>query len=516
MGERTRSYLKVQDGCNYNCSFCTIPLARGKSRSNSIEETIKVAKELSKKNIREIVLTGINIGDFGTNGHETFYDLIKKLDQLNYIDRLRISSIEPNLLSDEIIEFCAESKKFMPHFHIPLQSGSNKILSLMKRRYNKELYKSKINKVRNVLPNCSIGVDVMVGFPGESEEEFLKTYIFLNNLDISYLHVFTYSERNNTRALNYKDVVIKKERANRSKMLRILSLKKKRAFYNKFVSTTRPVLFESIKNNRVIGHTDNYLKVEVNGNKKIINTIKTVKLTKMKDQTLIGELALYRSILLEGKRAVWIVPSRALADEITQSLYRVRSPEIRPLKCLGNDEVSNSSLRDNNIWICTIEKFESLLRKKSIDGITYEIESVIVDEIHLLGDQGRGQILESIIARYKDRINTKRIVGLSATLENAEEFSGWLNARLLKSKWVPNTVHKEVITFEATENESPKYITKKKNEILTKIIRSIKNDKNKSGPIIIFCGSKNKCRNRAFHITSGKDNAESSYDFKCS
>ena len=231
-------------------------------------------------------------------------------------------------------------------------------------------------------------------------------------------------------------------------------------------------------------------------------------------KTLIGELALYRSILLEGKRAVWIVPSRALADEITQSLYRVRSPEIRPLKCLGNDEVSNSSLRDNNIWICTIEKFESLLRKKSIDGITYEIESVIVDEIHLLGDQGRGQILESIIARYKDRINTKRIVGLSATLENAEEFSGWLNARLLKSKWVPNTVHKEVITFEATENESPKYITKKKNEILTKIIRSIKNDKNKSGPIIIFCGSKNKCRNRAFHITSGKDNAESSYDFK--
>ena len=290
LGERTRSYLKVQDGCNYTCSFCTIPLARGKSRSNSIEETIRVAKELSKKNIREIVLTGINIGDFGTNGHETFYDLIKKLDQLNYIDRLRISSIEPNLLSDEIIEFCAESKKFMPHFHIPLQSGSNKILSLMKRRYNKELYKSKINKVRNVLPNCSIGVDVMVGFPGESDQEFLKTYRFLNNLDISYLHVFTYSERNNTRALNYKDVVSKKERANRSKMLRILSLKKKRSFYNKFVNTTRPVLFESIKNNRVIGHTDNYLKVEVDGNKNIINTIKTVKLTKMKDQTLIGEL----------------------------------------------------------------------------------------------------------------------------------------------------------------------------------------------------------------------------------
>ena len=290
LGERTRSYLKVQDGCNYTCSFCTIPLARGKSRSNSIEETVRVAKELSKKNIREIVLTGINIGDFGTNRHETFYDLIKKLDQLNYIDRLRISSIEPNLLSDEIIEFCAESKKFMPHFHIPLQSGSNKILSLMKRRYNKELYKSKINKVRNVLPNCSIGVDVMVGFPGESDQEFLKTYSFLNNLDISYLHVFTYSERNNTRALNYKDVVSKKERANRSKMLRILSLKKKRSFYNKFVNTTRPVLFESIKNNRVIGHTDNYLKVEVDGNKNIINTIKTVKLTKMKDQTLIGEL----------------------------------------------------------------------------------------------------------------------------------------------------------------------------------------------------------------------------------
>ncbi len=291
LGERTRSYLKVQDGCNYTCSFCTIPLARGKSRSNSIEKTIKVAKELSKKNIREIVLTGINIGDFGTNRHETFYDLIKKMDKLNNIDRLRISSIEPNLLSDEIIEFCAESKKFMPHFHIPLQSGSNKILSLMKRRYNKELYKMKINKVRSFLPNCSIGVDVMVGFPGESEQEFLKTYSFLNNLDISYLHVFTYSERNNTKAIKYKDVVSKIDRAKRSKMLRILSDKKKRYFYNRFVNTKRPVLFESIKNNRVIGHTDNYIKVEIDGNKNIINTIKTVKLTKMKDQTLIGELA---------------------------------------------------------------------------------------------------------------------------------------------------------------------------------------------------------------------------------
>ena len=290
LGERTRSYLKVQDGCNYTCSFCTIPLARGKSRSNSIEETIKVAKELSKKNIREIVLTGINIGDFGTNRHETFYDLIKELDKLNHIDRLRISSIEPNLLSDEIIEFCAGSKKFMPHFHIPLQSGSNKILSLMKRRYNKELYENKINRVRSFLPDSSIGVDVMVGFPGESEKEFIKTYKFLNNLNISYLHVFTYSERNNTKAIKYKDVVSKMERARRSKMLRILSDKKKRSFYNRFVDTKRAVLFESIKNNKIIGHTDNYLKVEVDGNKKIINTIKTVKLTKMKDQTLIGEL----------------------------------------------------------------------------------------------------------------------------------------------------------------------------------------------------------------------------------
>ena len=290
LGERTRSYLKVQDGCNYICSFCTIPLARGKSRSNSIEETIKVAKELSKEKIREIVLTGINIGDFGANRHETFYDLIKELDKLNYIDRLRISSIEPNLLSDEIIEFCAKSKKFMPHFHIPLQSGSNKILSLMKRRYNKELYEDKINRVRSFLPDSSIGVDVMVGFPGESEKEFIKTYKFLNNLNISYLHVFTYSERNNTKAIKYKDVVSKLDRARRSKMLRILSDKKKRYFYNRFVNTKRPVLFESIKNNKIIGHTDNYLKVEVDGNKKIINTIKTVKLTKMKDQTLIGEL----------------------------------------------------------------------------------------------------------------------------------------------------------------------------------------------------------------------------------
>ena len=279
-GERTRSYLKVQDGCDYTCSFCTIPQARGASRSDSIKKTKEIAMQISKTDIREIVLTGVNIGDFGKNKAETFLDLIFELDTLENIDRIRISSIEPNLLTNEIIQFCYNSKKFTPHFHVPLQSGSNKILKLMRRRYFAELYKERIEFIKSINPNTCIGVDVIVGFPGEEEEDFLKTYEFINSLDISYLHVFTYSERPNTDALKIDKIVPKEERSKRSKMLHILSDKKKRSFYESFTGNTKPVLFESYKNEKLIGHSDNYIKVEVNGPKELINTIRDVKLIK--------------------------------------------------------------------------------------------------------------------------------------------------------------------------------------------------------------------------------------------
>ena len=277
-GERTRAFLKVQDGCDYTCSFCTIPLARGESRSDTIEKTMKVAKEVAATDAREIVLTGVNIGDFGKGTDETFFDLIQKLDKLEGIDRIRISSIEPNLLTKEIIEFCAESNKFMPHFHLPLQSGSDKILGAMRRRYKRDLYEERTEKINSIIPDVCIGVDVIVGFPGETDDDFLDTYNFLNELNISYLHVFTYSERENTDAAKMGEVVSKEKRAERSKMLHILSDKKRRYFHEKFINQNRPVLFENMKNGKLLGHTDNYIQIQVDGGFDLINTIHPVKL----------------------------------------------------------------------------------------------------------------------------------------------------------------------------------------------------------------------------------------------
>ena len=290
-GERTRSYLKVQDGCNYNCTFCTIPLARGISRSNSIKETLKVANKLAASEIREIVLTGVNIGDFGQGKDETFFQLITEIDKIKNIDRIRISSIEPNLLNEKIIKFCLKSKKFMPHFHIPLQSGSNKILSMMKRRYNLDLYSRRIKTIKSIIPDCCIGVDVLVGFPGETESDFLDTYYYLNELPVSYFHVFTYSERENTEAFKYGNIVPLKTRSKRSKMLRMLSEKKRRHFYNEQLGQKRPVLFESIKEGYIIGHTDNYVKVKLKDKSKIINTIKHVNLLEIENAEVFAEIA---------------------------------------------------------------------------------------------------------------------------------------------------------------------------------------------------------------------------------
>jgi len=278
-GERTRSYLKVQDGCDYTCSFCTIPQARGGSRSDTVKKTKEIAEKISNTNIREIVLTGVNIGDFGKNTSENFLDLIRELDNLKNLDRIRISSIEPNLLTDDIIRFCLSSNKFTPHFHIPLQSGSNKVLKKMRRRYFVEKYAERIDFIKSLNPSSCIGVDVIVGFPGEEEEDFLQTYEFLSNLDISYLHVFTYSERANTDALNIRKTVPKNVRADRSKMLRILSEKKKRSFYESSVKSKKLVLFESHKEEKLVGHSDNYIKVMVPGPKKFINTIKEVQIS---------------------------------------------------------------------------------------------------------------------------------------------------------------------------------------------------------------------------------------------
>ena len=277
-GERTRSFLKVQDGCDYTCSFCTIPLARGESRNDTIENTMKTAREVAKTDSREIVLTGVNIGDFGKGTSESFFDLVQQLDMLDGIDRIRISSIEPNLLTNEIIEFCAESNKFMPHFHIPLQSGSDKILSAMRRRYKRDLYEERTEKINSIIPDVCIGVDVIVGFPGETDDDFIDTYNFLNELNISYLHVFTYSERDNTDAAKMGEVVSKEKRTERSKMLHILSDKKRRYFHEKFINQNRPVLFENMKNGKLLGHTDNYIQIQVDGGFDLINTIHPVKL----------------------------------------------------------------------------------------------------------------------------------------------------------------------------------------------------------------------------------------------
>jgi threonylcarbamoyladenosine tRNA methylthiotransferase MtaB len=291
IGDRTRAFLKVQDGCDYKCTYCTIPLARGISRSDALENVLKNAKEISEQNIKEIVLTGVNIGDygkgeFGNKKHEhTFLDLVTALDKIEGIDRLRISSIEPNLLKNETIEFVSKSRTFVPHFHIPLQSGSNDILKLMKRRYLREVYTERVNKIREVMPQACIGVDVIVGFPGETDDHFLQTYHFLNEMDISYLHVFTYSERDNTEAATMNGVVPANVRAKRSKMLRGLSVKKRRAFYESQLGTNRTVLFESEnKEGYIHGFTENYVKVKTPWNPALVNTLHHVNLARIDDE----------------------------------------------------------------------------------------------------------------------------------------------------------------------------------------------------------------------------------------
>jgi len=294
IGDRTRAFLKVQDGCDYKCTYCTIPLARGISRSDTLENVINNAKEISSKGIKEIVLTGVNIGDygkgeFGNKKHEhTFLELVKKLDEVDGIHRLRISSIEPNLLKDETIDFVSKSNSFVPHFHIPLQSGSDVLLKKMKRRYLRKTYTNRVAKIKEVMPNACIGVDVIVGFPGETEELFLETYKYLSELNISYLHVFTYSERPNTKAVDFDGVVPKKIRAKRSKMLRGLSAKKRRFFYESQLDKTFTVLFENEnKEGYIHGFTENYVKVKTPWNPDLVNTLNTIKLTKIDNDGMV-------------------------------------------------------------------------------------------------------------------------------------------------------------------------------------------------------------------------------------
>ena len=290
-GDRVRSFFKVQDGCNYFCSFCTIPLARGKSRSGSVKQTILKAKELANSEVKEVVLTGVNIGDFGNGTNENFYDLIKELDKIENIDRFRISSIEPDLLSDQIIEFVHNSNKFVPHFHIPLQSGSDQLLKSMRRRYDTKLYTDKIEKIKKLMPNACIGVDVIVGYPGETDEEFNKTMNFLKSLPISYLHVFTYSERANTTAPRMGEVVPMEERRKRSKQLRILSLKLKQKFYQEQIGSQEKVLLETKEDNSIYGFTENYIKVKIPGEIELKNNIVKVKLKELNsDIEAIGEI----------------------------------------------------------------------------------------------------------------------------------------------------------------------------------------------------------------------------------
>jgi len=285
IGDRTRTFLKVQDGCDYSCSFCTIPLARGNSRSDTIEHVIQQAEEISASGVKEIVLTGVNLGDFGIRDgqrQDKFFDLVKALDEVSGISRFRISSIEPNLLSDEIIEFVSKSKRFVPHFHIPLQSGSDKILGLMRRRYKRDLYASRVAKIKQLMPHCCIGVDVIVGFPGETREDFIDTYNFLNDLDISYLHVFTYSERENTLAAEMSGSVPGSTRTDRSKMLHILSDKKRRAFYETQLGKADEVLFEGdMKDGLMHGFSRNYVKVQTEYDPLLVNELRTVYLTKI-------------------------------------------------------------------------------------------------------------------------------------------------------------------------------------------------------------------------------------------
>jgi len=293
-GDRTRAFLKVQDGCDYKCTYCTIPLARGISRSDTLQNVLKNAHEITQKGIKEIVLTGVNIGDygkgeFGNKKHEhTFFELVQALDTVEGLERVRISSIEPNLLKNETIDFVAQSKNFVPHFHVPLQSGSNQLLKLMRRRYMKELYQDRVAHIKAKMPNACIGVDVIVGFPGETDDLFLETYEFLNALDISYLHVFSYSERPNTVAATMAHKVPKAVRSKRSKMLRGLSAKKRRAFYESQLGTVQSVLFEGEnKEGYIHGFTRNYIKVKMPWNPTLINTIHEVKLKEIDDDGLV-------------------------------------------------------------------------------------------------------------------------------------------------------------------------------------------------------------------------------------
>src|SRR5690554_1019727 len=320
IGDRTRAFLKVQDGCDYKCTYCTIPLARGISRSDTLENVMKNAREIAEQDIKEIVLTGVNIGDygkgeFGNKRHQhTFLDLVKALDTVPGIERLRISSIEPNLLKNETIDFVAASKVFVPHFHIPLQSGSNAILKKMKRRYLRELYVDRVQQIRTTMPDACIGVDVIVGFPGETEEHFLETYHFLNELDISYLHVFTYSERDNTEAAAMQAVVPQKVRAKRSKILRSLSAKKRRAFYEKQLQSQRTVLFEGEnKEGYIHGFTENYVKVKVPWRPELVNTLHKVKLTEIAEDGLVR----FQFINPEVE-AIYSTSSKSILSELTQ------------------------------------------------------------------------------------------------------------------------------------------------------------------------------------------------------
>jgi threonylcarbamoyladenosine tRNA methylthiotransferase MtaB len=299
-GDRTRSFLKVQDGCDYKCTFCTIPQARGKSRSDTIENVVRNAEKIAELGVKEIVLTGVNIGDFG-NGtaviegvrpkkEALFIDLIKALDEVEGIERFRISSIEPNLCTDEVIEFVAQSKRFVPHFHMPLQSGSDKILRLMSRRYKRELYQSRVQKIKSTMPHCCVGVDVIVGFPGETEEDFMDTYQFLNELDVSYFHVFTYSERANTPAGSMTDVVDMGVRKQRNKMLRILSAKKRHSFYTQYQGSSRLVLLEQSKEAGILsGFTDNYIKVSIPSENLIEGEIRALHLEEISGDIMISK-----------------------------------------------------------------------------------------------------------------------------------------------------------------------------------------------------------------------------------
>lgn len=307
IGDRTRAFLKVQDGCDYKCTYCTIPLARGISRSDTIENVLKNAKEIAGRDIKEIVLTGVNIGDygkgeFGNKRHEhTFLDLISELDQVEGIERIRISSIEPNLLKDESIELVSKSKSFVPHFHIPLQSGCDDLLKKMKRRYLTKLYNDRVNKIREVMPDAAIGVDVIVGFPGETEERFMETYNFLNNLPITYLHVFTYSERENTEAVGMEGVVPIPERKKRNKMLRILSEKKKMAFYQTQLEKTLPVLWEhENKDGKMYGFTENYVRVQKDFDQASVNQIEFLNLEKILSDGTVSVQSSYESFLAKA------------------------------------------------------------------------------------------------------------------------------------------------------------------------------------------------------------------------